>query len=130
MTGPPVLPAFPAVDAVCCDLLAGYGECGMRTPDDGLEAHMPYLLIHVIGGTSDPVTDYAAMDVDVFAASLPQAAAVSGQVQAFLEHSGPHVINGVVFDGFATSTRPHDIPYGLPGVYRTSATYRVSTRRQ
>jgi hypothetical protein len=124
------LPAFPVVEPPVCALLAGFGQCGIRTPDDGIRPHLPFNLLHVIGGTSDQITDYAALDVDTFDLSVTAALDRAARIQAFLCYGGPHIVNGVVFDGFTTSTRPHDIPYGLPGVFRTSATYRVTTRRQ
>lgn len=122
------LPAFPAVDDVCCDLLASYGTTGLITPTD-LTGTLPFLQPVTIGGNGDRFTDNAVMDLNIFHNSIPAAMALAGQVRAFLEQTG-HVQGGHVLDSFSTITRPRWLPYGTPGVFRVITTYRVTSRRQ
>jgi hypothetical protein len=124
------LPVWPDADVACLALLTPWGETGLRIPDDGVDAHLPYILLHISGGSDDRITDYASLDISVYHRSLGEAKETASAIRSFLEHGGPHIVGGQVIDRFGTTARPQELPFGTPDVFRVVATYQTTSRRQ
>lgn len=118
---------FPDVEDVFCDLLADFGETGKITPPD-FTGLLPYIRVGCVGGNDDRVTDRSSIDVEVFGDSIISSNLLAEQIRQFLI-PGPHLINGVVLDGIGTLSRPRQLPWGTPDVFRSFATYRATARR-
>lgn len=118
---------FPDSADVLCDVLAGFGDTGVITPPN-LETVLPFIRTGHVGGSDDLVTDRTTVDVDVFAGSITASNLLGERVRQFLL-AGPHVAGGVVLDLVRTVSGPRQFPWPTAGVFRCSATYRVSARR-
>lgn len=102
------------------------GRAGTETPAD-LESRMPFVRVTRTGGPSDRVSDFALVDVDVFAATYATAEPLAEQIRQLL--TGPPLRAGVVIlDRISCESGPTELPWA-PGVRRFGATYLVVSRR-
>ncbi|TDC02281.1 hypothetical protein E1091_01140 [Micromonospora fluostatini] len=127
MTTP--LRRFPDVQRALVTILeplAGAGRAGVETPTD-LQAKLPFIRVLRIGGGSDRLSDFAVVDVDVFAASYGAAELLAERVRQLL--TGPPLRAGAaVLDRITCDSGPVELPWA-PGVRRFGATYQVTARR-
>ncbi|MBF9135324.1 hypothetical protein I0C86_41475 [Plantactinospora sp. S1510] len=127
MTAP--LRRFPDVQRVLVTLLeplAGVGRTGIETPGD-LQSKLPFVRVIRTGGPSTRTSDYATVDVDVFAASYAAAEPLAERIRQYL--TGPPLSSGAaVLDRITCESAAAELPWA-PGIRRLSATYRVTARR-
>lgn len=97
-----------------------------ETPVD-LPDRLPFARVARVAGADDGVTDFAVVDVDVFAADRQTGYDAAEDIRARLLKS-PHDVNGVILDSVYTETAPIRVPWDGE-VIRHLATYRVSARR-
>lgn len=127
MTAP--LRRFPDVQkalAAIVESLVGAGRAGSETPED-LEQRLPYVRILRIGGYSDRLTDFATVEVDVFAGTYAQAEPLAERIRQHL--TGPPLrVGPVVLDRITCESGPVELPWA-PRVRRFNASYVVRSRR-
>lgn len=127
MTGP--LRRFPDVQRALVTLVeqvAGAGRAGAETPAD-LQERMPFVRVLRVGGGSDHLSDYAVVDVDVFAGAYTVAEPLAERIRQHLTGPPPRV-GPVVLDRITCQSGPAELPWA-PGVRRFGATYLVAARR-
>ncbi|MFG3710886.1 hypothetical protein [Micromonospora sp. NPDC047730] len=123
-------PRFPDVQKVLAAALAalvgGPEHTGSETPDD-LQDRLPYIRVRRRGGPSDRFSDYASVEVDVFASRYDVAEPLAEAVRELLTGT-PITVGRAVIDRITCPNGPVERPWG-PGVRRFGATYRVVSRR-
>lgn len=129
------LPGFPDVAHAVCDLLADLATgADIEIPAD-LQSRVPWIRVTRTGGSSDRVTDNAALSVDVFADDAAAASAVAEQVRQRLT-LGPfrsdvsfRTAHGQV-DGARVAVGPQLLPpTDSDNLRLVTASYQVSMRR-
>lgn len=135
------LPVFPDTEML---LIAGIESTFLEvapTGDDGeilhvdtetpadLEVVLPFVRVGRVAGGDDRFTDYAIMDVEVFASTRGAAYDLSEAIRAWVL-SAPHRVAdvGIIDKGF-TEVAPRSLPWDNENVRRRGATYRISVRR-
>lgn len=125
----PMLAAFPNVERVIAEVVAGLGTVGVET-STSLQDELPFIRVRRIGGTDDRVTDAARVDVRVYDGDLSAAKALAETIRQRLI-SGPAATAHGVLDRAETEVGPQEVPGPDPDHYRViSTTYRVSVRRR
>ncbi len=122
---------FPDVQRVLVEdleALAGVGHTGTETPADLLGA-LPFIRVLRVGGGSDRLNDFPAVDIDVFAGTYAAAELLAEQVRQRVVGPPPAV---AVLDRAVCEVAPRELPWGTPddGVRRWGATYLITTRRR
>lgn len=126
MTAP--LGAFPDVERAVCDLLDDLGTVGTETGAD-LQDTLPFILVVVIGGTDNRISDLPRVDVRVYAGGATQAKGIAETVRQRLI-AGPNATAHGVLDKARTEVRPQVLPAAdSENLRMVAATYRISLRR-
>lgn len=126
----PPLAAYPDVQLLVCEALAGYAapqNIGTVTPAD-LQDRLPFLRVHRIGGGDDFITDLARVDVEVHAGTAAQAWSLAREIQQQLISAPARTSSGVL-DRCRTESGPQEIPHTNDAVRLVITTYRVAVRR-
>jgi hypothetical protein len=127
MTTP--LAAFPNVERAVCELLEGLGTVGTETNAD-LQDSLPFILVAVVGGSDNRISDLPRVDVRVYAAGATQAKTIAETARQRLI-AGPHATTHGVLDKARTEVRPQILPYeDSENLRLVVATYRISLRRR
>lgn len=95
-----------------------------------LEASLPLVRVIRGPGTDDGFTDSPLLDVEVFAATQPQASTVAEDVRQALHALAGKAVNGALVDTVSTASGPVRVDYGNPSVERYVASYRVELRQK
>lgn len=106
----------------------GVSRVGTVTPSD-LASTLPFVRVSRIGGTDDRLSDFARVDVDVYAASEMAGYRLAETLRQTLI-SGPARTSWGLIDRVTTEVAPRQVPYDNPAVWHVTATYRVATRRR
>ena len=129
----PVLASWPRSARVVGAALDGLGTVVGETGTDLqtlLSGGGRVVRVRRIGGTDDRVTDFARVDVRVYAIDLSDAETTAEVARQRLI-SGPVATAHGVLDRAVTEVGPQEIPSPDPEGYRiVSATYRASIRRR
>ena len=104
------------------------GNTGEDTPVD-LQGRDFFLVVRLLTGQDDKITDVSTYDVEVFARTRAAARALSEAIRSELSVYPP-VVGGVVLDDVYTETRPRELPWAGENTRRYGATYQISTRRR
>lgn len=116
--------SWPDVESVLVAGLGSYGTCGTETPPD-LQNHLPFVRIKRRGGTNDQFSDYARVDIDVFAETRAVGVPLTEEIRQYL-------LDGWAlrqFDWVVTESGPQELPWDDPNVRRWVSTYRITARR-
>lgn len=126
---------FPDVEVAVMDGIeaafpALVGRTVTVTPAD-LQTRLTTGLVVRVGlvtGRDDRFTNYAVVDVDVFARTRADALGTAEQIRQWLL-GYPRAVGTAVIDVVTTETAPTPAPWEDENVRRYLATYRISTRR-
>lgn len=131
------LTVFPDVEVVLMDgLEAGFvalepGDVGTVTPSN-LHTRMAqgryFVRVGRVAGRDDRISDYAVIDVDVFAPTRDGARSLAESIRAWLL-GYPVSVGAVTLDRVSTETAPFRAPWEDEAVWRFLATYQITTRR-
>lgn len=125
---PPLAP-FPDVERAVASLLEDLGTVGTETGTD-LQDNLPFLMVSVIGGNDDRVSDYPRVEVRVYAAGATQAKTIAETVRQRLI-AGPAATDHGVVDRARTDVRPQVLPAtDSDNLRMVVATYRLALRRR
>lgn len=102
-----------------------------KNPAD-LTSDLPVIRGVRIGGSGSALTlDDALVDIDVFAATRPEAKALASQLRSYLTFKLPgYRYLGAVVANVLTSVGPSERPYGNANVSRIGATYQITLHNQ
>lgn len=106
----------------------GVTRVGTVTPND-LASTLPFVRVGRVGGNDDRRSDFARIDVDVYAASEVAAYQLAEALRQALISGYVRTPLGMI-DRATTETAPTQVPYDNPAVWHVMATYRVATRRR
>ena len=123
-----VLTGWPDVERMLGDLLADLGTVGSET-DTNLQANLPFIRVHRIGGSDNRVTDAARVDVDVYTTDATTGKTLTETIRQRLV-SGPSATAHGVIDRAWTESGPQTAPTDDPNLRRVITTYRISYRRR
>jgi hypothetical protein len=93
-----------------------------------LDATLPFLRLDRYGGPWDPVTDFASLDLDAFAATRQQARTLLNDALELLVNS--HRSGDTVIDSVTVTVGPARRPWINTNIRRWSASLTVTARRQ
>lgn len=124
----PVLAGFPDVERMLGDLLGDLGTVGSET-DINLQASLPYIRVHRIGGADNRITDAARVDIDVYTTDASAGKTLTETIRQRLT-GGPSATAHGVIDRAWTESGPQTAPTDDPNLRRVITTYRISFRRR
>jgi hypothetical protein len=90
-------------------------------------ARLPLAVVSDLGGPADELTQYARINIDVFAPTRSASYSLAAQIHDWLVPRRRLV--SVTIDTVRTDARPHEVPWSGDTVRRHVATYQLSTRR-
>lgn len=122
---------FPDIETMMLELLTdlvGTDHVGTVAPA-GLAEHLPYIRVNRYGGPDDGVTDFAVLDVDVFAARRTDAWSLCEQARTLL-HVTPHHTAGGIVDSVRVRSGPQRLPWDASDMSRFGMSVEATSRRQ
>lgn len=121
-----LLAAFPDAEDVGLELLAGLAPTYLATP---ATLAPPLIVVRRVGGFDNKITDRPRLQIQSFGNNHAQARDLAEACRQTILASPATSVAGVNIDQAITEAAPAFVDYGLPGIHRYVATYRLEYRR-